>query len=100
MGWGSKEFMKPVIKAWNLDRATTVLIMEGKDASSRKGYFSAKILDFSQGFELLKKYQFRLSNEYFVRNKGYYGSSEYVKANGVDGAVLGSVRDVAACFYK
>ncbi|CAK0909820.1 unnamed protein product [Prorocentrum cordatum] len=103
-----KEYMKPVAVAWGVDRTSLILIVEdakgGAVANTGKsrgpGAFGKRYLDWSPGFRLQEKYQFRLSRDFFLRNKGKFGTPEYVKENGLDGAVRDAARDVATCYYK
>merc|ERR1712137_708624 len=93
--------MKSVAVGWNLDRLSLILIAEDQKGGGKinKG-MTKRYLDFSPGFRLQEQYQFRLSRDFFLRNKGKYGTREYVKANTIDTSIRDSVRDVATCFYK
>lgn len=92
------EYMRPISKAWELDQSSIVLSAEER-AQGRTGR-SYSLLNFSPGFRLLERFQFRLTSEYFIRTKNRFGNNDYVNAKGPDVAVMDGARNLVACLYK
>lgn len=91
-------YLKPIAKKWDLDQTGIVVTAELRiQGKTRRQY---GLLEYSPGYRLLEKFQFRLTGDYFIKSKNRFGSPAIVQQKGTDDAIRDAMQNLIACLYK
>lgn len=96
-----RDYLRPISKRWGLDQSSVVIVAE-EPAPGRGPAGGPKQLGWlsiNAGFKLQERFQYTFTKDYTLRCASAFGSSEYVRGRGADGAIKDAAENVAAALY-